>query len=74
MRVTHFQRFPWGRIECYVAGLNEPSFSCARCGENTSRVQKDELQVPSADRFHTAKPTPSGDTGDSGAPQDWSAT
>mmetsp|Transcript_36317 Transcript_36317/g.67553 ORF Transcript_36317/g.67553 Transcript_36317/m.67553 type:complete len:361 (+) Transcript_36317:83-1165(+) len=30
-----------------------------------------ECYVPSADRYHTAKPTPNSDTGDAGAPQDW---
>ncbi|CAE7685021.1 Tbc1d10b [Symbiodinium sp. CCMP2592] len=33
-----------------------------------------ECYVPSADRYHTAKPTQSADTGDNGAPQDWSVS
>ena len=33
-----------------------------------------ECYVPSADRYHTAKPTPNPDTDDKGAPQDWSVS
>jgi len=33
-----------------------------------------ECYVPGADRYHTAKPVQNSDTGDKGAPQDWSVS
>ena len=52
-------------------------FGCSNMGSYEKSFQlrfswgRIECYVPSADRYHTAKPTPNPDTEDRGAPQDW---